>query len=151
MSSSINQRKTIARNKATVSPTQKLLSKRFEPKRPYGQTGICLVIWTDAGERIRAFELSGHAGFAEAGQDIVCAGVSALSIAACNGLEYFLPAAFELQTEEGLLSCRFAGAEGQELEKAQWILRTMILGIEQIQTAYNQKYIVIEQRRWTPC
>ena len=105
----------------------------------------------DDKERIRGFELSGHAGFAEAGQDIVCAGVSALSIAAVNGLEHFLSRALQVQEEEGFLFCRLDGVSEQELNQAQWILQTMKLGIEQIKMAYGSEYIFIDQRRCPPC
>jgi uncharacterized protein YsxB (DUF464 family) len=101
--------------------------------------------------RIREFELSGHAGFAREGQDIICAGVSALSIAAVNGLEHFLSVVPQVQTADGHLTCRLGGIPEQELEKAQWILQTMTLGIQQIQTTYGQDYILIDRRRWTPC
>jgi len=113
--------------------------------------GIRFIIWADDQGRIRAFELSGHAGYAESGQDIVCAGVSALSIAACNGLDHFLSVAPKVQEDEGHLTCKLEGIPEQELEKAQWILQTMALGIEQIHSTYSQDYIVIDRRRWTPC
>ena len=95
--------------------------------------------------------MSGHAGYADAGQDIVCAGVSALSIAAANGLEHFLSVAPKVQEAEGHLTCELVGISEQDLEKAQWILQTMTLGIEQIQATYGQDYILIDRRRWTPC
>jgi uncharacterized protein len=105
----------------------------------------------DERERIRGFELSGHAGFAEAGQDIICAGVSALGIAAANGLEHFLSKPPQVQVDEGFLSCHLAEISEQELEQAQWILQTLKLGIEQIESAYGPAYILIDRRRWTPC
>lgn len=108
-------------------------------------------MWVDGQARIHKFELSGHAGFAEEGQDIICAGVSALSIAAVNGLEHFLSTSPEVREADGHLTCNILGISEQELEKAQWILQTMTLGIEQIRTSYGQQYIVIDRRRWTPC
>ncbi|TGE31858.1 ribosomal-processing cysteine protease Prp [Desulfosporosinus sp. Sb-LF] len=110
-----------------------------------------MIVWADDQGRIREFELSGHAGFASEGQDIVCAGVSALSIAAYNGLEHFLSVAPKVQQGDGHLACQLFGIAEQELEKAQWILQTMVLGIELIQTTYGQDYIFIDRRRWTPC
>ncbi|AFM43095.1 putative ribosomal protein [Desulfosporosinus acidiphilus SJ4] len=109
------------------------------------------LVWVDELGRIHGFEISGHAGYAEAGQDIVCAGVSALSIAAANGLEHFLSRAPQVREEEGFLSCQLAGISDQELEQAQWILQTLKLGIEQIEAVYGPAYILIDQRRWTPC
>ena len=108
-------------------------------------------MWEDDQGQIREFELSGHAGYAEEGQDIVCAGVSALSISAVNGLERFLSAAPKVEEKDGYISCKLIGGAEQDLEKAQWILQTMVLGIEQIQTAYRKEYIFIDRRRWTPC
>jgi len=122
-----------------------------KPSKRKSQAGIRFIIWADDQGRIREFELSGHAGFAEEGQDIVCAGVSALSIAAINGLEYFLSEVPKVQESDGYLNCQIIGINEQELEKAQWILQTMKLGIEQIQTTYGQDYIFIDRRRWTPC
>lgn len=124
------------------------MSKRSKRK---SQTGIRFIIWADEQGRIRGFELSGHAGYANSGQDIVCAGVSALSIAACNGLEHFLAVAPKVLEADGHLVCELAGIPEQELEKAQWILQTMTLGIEQINATYSQDYILIDRRRWTPC
>ncbi|MDQ7096319.1 ribosomal-processing cysteine protease Prp [Desulfosporosinus sp. PR] len=124
------------------------MSKHSKRKGP---DGIRFLVWTDELGRIRSFELSGHAGYAEAGQDIVCAGVSALGIAAVNGLEHFLSQAPQVQEEEGFLSCLLAEVSEQEVDQAQWILQTLKLGIEQIESVYGPAYIVIDQRRWTPC
>lgn len=148
MSSNTRPKRTIDASRDIVSPTQKLSSKHFKAKK---RKGICLVVWIDDQERIRDFELSGHAGYADEGQDIVCASVSALSIAACNGLEYFLPIPPKVQEKDGYLSCQLENIREDESEKAQWILQTMVLGIEQIQAAYGRDYIYIDRRRWTPC
>lgn len=114
--------------------------------------GICLVLWEDEQGCIRRFELSGHAGYADHGKDIVCAGVTALGFASVNGLEHFLPQALRVtQGEDGYLDCQFGDISEDELNQAQWILQTMKLGIEGIQKEYGPKYIMIETRRWTPC
>ena len=112
---------------------------------------INVIISRDKEGFIWQFTVKGHAGFAEEGQDIVCAGISALSIAAVNGLEHFLSVGPKVQEADGHLTCQLFGIPEQELEKAQWILQTMTLGIEQIQTTYGQDYIIIDRRRWTPC
>jgi len=38
------------------------------------------------GSRITGFEMSGHADFADHGQDLVCAGASAVSFGAVNAI-----------------------------------------------------------------
>ena len=115
--------------------------------------GIILNLWLDKDQWIRKFELYGHAGYAEYGLDIVCAAVSALSISAVNGLEYYLPYKPEVEVDDpqGFLSCTLPDLEPGTLEQAQWILGTMVLGIEGIQKSYGEQYVKINRRRWTPC
>ncbi|MBR1607087.1 MAG: ribosomal-processing cysteine protease Prp, partial [Clostridia bacterium] len=43
-----------------------------------------VTLYHDAEGRLSGFSCKGHAGYAEAGSDIVCAAVSALSITCCN-------------------------------------------------------------------
>lgn len=112
-----------------------------------------MILWLDDDQRIHKFELSGHAGYDEYGQDIVCAAVSALSISAVNGLEHFLPQQPEVDVRDsdGYMTCSLPNLDLQTLEQAQWILKTMTLGIEEIQQSYGNEYVKITQRRWTPC
>ena len=53
----------------------------------------------DEGKMI-GFRLSGHAGYAEHGQDIVCAAVSALVINAMNSIETFSSDTFTYDEDE---------------------------------------------------
>lgn len=110
-------------------------------------------LWLDDNQWIHKFELCGHAGYAEYGSDIVCAAVSALSISAVNGLEYYLPLKPEVEVDEtqGFLSCTLPDLEPGTLEQAQWILGTMVLGIEEIRKSYGEQFVRINRRRWTPC
>lgn len=48
---------------------------------------IHAVFHTNQNHKIASFEMTGHADHGDYGQDIVCAAVSALSIATVNGLE----------------------------------------------------------------
>ncbi|CAA7599423.1 Cysteine peptidase C108, N-terminal of ribosomal L27 [Acididesulfobacillus acetoxydans] len=118
---------------------------RAKPKR------LCFSAWVDSEGFIHGFELSGHAGFADPGQDVVCAGVSALSIAAVNGLEHFLSVPPQVREGTGFLACSLGPLGGEEFSRAQWILETLRLGLEGIRAAYGDEYLMIEQRRWTPC
>lgn len=53
------------------------------------------------------FISKGHAGYAEAGQDIVCAAVSALIITTVNSLEKFTDDKFDVQEKDGFVSIHF--------------------------------------------
>ncbi len=110
-----------------------------------------MTLWLDAKDRVHQFELSGHAGFAVEGKDLVCAAVSALSIAAVNGLEHFLTVPPDVRNADGFLLCALRDISEEDLDQAQWILQTMCFGIKDIQRDYGQKYLKINQRRWTPC
>ncbi len=50
---------------------------------------------------IRGFEVSGHAGYAQHGHDIVCSAVSALCIAIANGLEKHSTSRVHIEAAEG--------------------------------------------------
>ena len=55
---------------------------------------------------ISGFDANGHAGYAEAGEDIVCAAVSALTEATLNGLQSVVkaPVMFERDEKRALLT-----------------------------------------------
>lgn len=46
--------------------------------------------YIDEQETIRAFDISGHSGFAEPGSDIICAGVSAIAQTVIGTIDEFL-------------------------------------------------------------
>ena len=73
------------------------------------------------------FDVSGHAGYAEAGSDIVCAAVSALVITAINSIERFT------KDETSCVS-----------HDAGLLLDSMILGLEEIEdSSEHEEYIDI--------
>ncbi len=113
--------------------------------------GISLTLWLDEQERVHQFELSGHAGYGVYGEDIVCAAVSALSIAAVNGLEHFLSHPPQVEEKDGYLTCALPELSELELDQAQWILQTMSMAAQEIQRTYGEQHLTIERRRWTPC
>lgn len=108
-------------------------------------------IFLDDSGRIREFTLQGHAGFAPHGSDIVCAGVSILAQTAVMGLYKYLTAAPRVEKEAGLLRCLLpVNLPEKEMDLAQVILQTMLLGLEATEQNYR-KYIRIYKRRWTEC
>ncbi|HHV16382.1 MAG TPA: ribosomal-processing cysteine protease Prp [Gelria sp.] len=99
------------------------------------------------GDDIISFQVKGHAGFAPKGQDIYCAGVSAVAQTALLGLCRNLSELPEYQVEEGWLQCRLpAGLDREDMEKAQIILSTMEAGMLSMQEAYSD-FIKLEVRR----
>ncbi len=101
---------------------------------------------------IRFFRVEGHAGFAQAGQDIVCAGVSALTVSAVNGLEKYLSVPPVYRAEDGFLECTLKRlTTDQDRLMARAILGAMLQGLEGIRESHASRFVMFEQRRWTPC
>lgn len=85
------------------------------------------------------FECSGHAGFGKKGSDIVCAAVSVLTQTTILALERFLSMklAIEADAKSGYLSCRWQN-NPETVEKADLLMRTMVLGLNEIQCQYPE-------------
>ncbi|MCA1031908.1 ribosomal-processing cysteine protease Prp [Bacillus timonensis] len=94
---------------------------------------------------IKSFTISGHANFAKRGQDIVCAGVSAVSIGAINaiiGLTKVTPI-IKQGGDGGYLSCEVPRDLTDEInQKIQLLLEGMVIALESIEKDYGQ-YIKI--------
>jgi hypothetical protein len=84
------------------------------------------------------FEVSGHAGYAESGSDIICAAVSVLTVNTANSIEILARDPIIDHEEEGFLSCRFP--EGLS-ENGKLFMESMILGLKQIETSYEKPYV----------
>lgn len=88
----------------------------------------------------KGFLCKGHAGFAEAGNDIVCAAVSILVINTVNSIEKFGRQAFTCQQEETDGLIRFTLA-GEPTEETKLLLDSMILGLKEVEKQYHKKYL----------
>ncbi len=95
------------------------------------------------------FELSGHAGFAEEGKDIVCAAVSALAQNTVNSIEAFADEIPEVRIgEEGYLFCCVASLkEGKSNDKAELLLRSFKLGLDEISKEYGKSYLKVTSNK----
>ncbi|MCI5585350.1 MAG: ribosomal-processing cysteine protease Prp [Lachnospiraceae bacterium] len=88
----------------------------------------------------RGLTCIGHAGYAHAGEDIVCAAISVLVINTGNSLEQLagvIPEAV-INEEEGLMDLRWV-ADGNE--KMQLLMDSLILGLTGIMKQYGKTYI----------
>ena len=86
------------------------------------------------------FQVFGHAGYAERGEDIVCAAISVLVINTINSLDQLASQKIKLVTneEEGLIDCRI---DGQINEKSKLLLDSMVLGLREIKKQYGKTFI----------
>ncbi|QKE75479.1 ribosomal-processing cysteine protease Prp [Arthrobacter citreus] len=92
--------------------------------------------------RIGSFKISGHAFFADSGTDIVCAGISAVSIGTINALEAICHIASELNTvideKRAILKYQLPiDLKDENMQKAQLILEAMIVSLQTIAASYG--------------
>ena len=87
------------------------------------------------------FEISGHSGYAEVGNDIVCAAVSSAAYMCANTLTEILGLKPELSETDGTMKLKLNREESQ---KADAVLRGLILHLEQLSLQYPD-FIKIER------
>lgn len=85
----------------------------------------------------------GHAGYADAGRDIVCAAVSILVINTIHSLDELTDTKMEVTSDEdaGLINCRFRGSLSAG---AALLLDAMILGLENVVSQYGRQYLKLK-------
>ena len=97
------------------------------------------------------FISQGHSGYARAGSDIVCAGISALTQSTLNGLLNVaqVPVEHEIDDQRALLKAMIPpDATEKQLEKAQILLETLLQGLQAIERSYPRNVrIFFEERR----
>lgn len=94
---------------------------------------------------IAEIRVTGHAGYAEIGEDIVCAGISALTATALLAMERIAEHPHEGKLSEGLMSCKLQpGGTPESSQKAQTILETLVLGLRDIAKDYPKFIRVTE-------
>ena len=103
---------------------------------------IQITIYENQNHEVTGFFCGGHAGYAEHGKDIVCAGVSTLVINTINSIESFTscPYTVDVEEETGLIDFRFTDTVDQD---AALLVDSMILGLQGIQTNYGNEYIIL--------
>ncbi|NSW90600.1 MAG: ribosomal-processing cysteine protease Prp [Firmicutes bacterium] len=91
------------------------------------------------------FEIKGHSGFGQQGEDIVCAGVSALGYTAVGALAEL--AGIESYAEkEGYIRCSIPEDVKEDLKPIiRIILETVVIGLKQIENSYRE-YVVIKEQ-----
>lgn len=104
------------------------------------------VILNRADDKICSFSVEGHAGDLEAGENIYCAGVSAITQTALLGLLNHLTPEVSYEISDGWIRCELpAGLDEGEQEKAQVILTTMEAGLLAMQEVYSEFLDVIRR------
>jgi len=89
-------------------------------------------VFTRRGEQITGFSLTGHAGFGEHGQDIVCASVSSAALMAANTITEVISAKALTSQRDGYLTLRLR----EESDACQIVLLGLLLHLSEIEKQY---------------
>lgn len=90
-------------------------------------------------DSIHSFTMSGHAKFAKHGEDIVCAGASAVSVGAINAVHVLTGVTPEFENKPGFLRCVIPENLPEEThEKVQLLLEGMAVSLRAIEEEYGK-------------
>lgn len=95
---------------------------------------------------IRGFSVKGHANYAIAGEDIVCAGVSAVTVGTVNSIEALTGVQLDAEMEHGFLSAYLpSGIQDNNIyPQVQLLLESLVVMLKSIVDSYGE-YIQIKQ------
>jgi len=97
---------------------------------------------------IRRFTASGHSGYAEAGSDIICAAITAISATAIGSLQDLAGIEPVYQMEDGLIDCQTPDPDSmnpEQYQTAKVLMDAMALGCRQIQNSYGKQYVSVHE------
>lgn len=96
-------------------------------------------------KRIVSFAIEGHAKFRNPGKDIICAGVSAVSVGTVNAIEELAGIELPASMKNGWLQSDIPQQTNASVnERIQLLLESMIVMLNTIASSYG-KYVVIRQ------
>ena len=114
---------------------------------------IRAILWRDAGGQYTGYQLEGHAGWADSGEDIVCAAASVLSITCLNALESVAGLVPEVTGgDNGSLRVRLpAKLTDAQRHDAQVLMGFLRQGLHDLSTDYPANvHFSIKERRESP-
>ena len=98
---------------------------------------------------LSGFDCRGHSGYADAGEDIVCAAVSALTQGTLNGLLNVLkaPVDYRIDEKDGILTASLGDVPEGKRAGAQLLLETLASALQMIEADYARFLRVIFKER----
>jgi len=106
---------------------------------------ITINVVRDKSGFIWQYIVEGHAGYDEAGKDIICSAVSAVAYTGINALDE-LVGIKNYGIEDGYMICSIPTDLSPELkEKVSIILETIVVGFKQLELTYEDYVSVIDE------
>ena len=114
-------------------------------------TGTAVTFFRRSDGALIGYSALGHSGYAQAGSDIVCAAISALTQSTLNGLKNVLkaPVMFDEDDNGAFIEASLTPEATQEqIRQAQILLVTLLEGLQAIQREYPRNLrIIFKERR----
>ena len=106
---------------------------------------ITAKLFQNEAARYWGFQISGHADYAEVGEDIICAAVSALALNTINSIEALTPARPDNRIEEGFLRCQIwqLKEDPASCPQASLLLDALALGLQSLVESYGTEYLCV--------
>ncbi len=96
---------------------------------------------------ISSFLIEGHAEFAEQGHDLVCAGISAITVGTVNAIEALLGIILNSRMKDGFLQAEVPDVLHEDkADKLQILLEAMVVMLQTIEATYGS-YIKVKQSK----
>lgn len=111
---------------------------------------ITVTIWRTADHMITRFRASGHAGYAPAGNDIICSAITAITTTAIGSLADIAGLETDSVLRDGLIECRLKQDRqmtDRQKETATVILESMLLGCRQVEASYGRTYVRVREKQ----
>lgn len=106
---------------------------------------IIVTIRRNGQKAVTGFKIEGHANFAKAGWDIVCAGVSSVTVGTVNAVEELTGIVMDSYMKNGFLNADLPpDCPAEEREKAELLLSSLVVMLRTIEMSYG-KYIKIQE------
>lgn len=115
---------------------------RRDDAAPVGN-GTRVTIYKDHNGAYLGFSIKGHAGYGAYGEDIVCAGVSALALTTVEAISRLSGERFSCDSdkEAGEITLRLEGPAGHD---AALLIEALALGIGGISASYGTDHVTLE-------
>ena len=99
-------------------------------------------------QTIKTIEATGHSGYADLGQDIVCSAVSTLLETLANGLTEVVKAQVKVVVDENIphLSVTLNEPDKEKCKYAQVLMQSTLLGIKGVAQEFS-KFIKIKEKQ----
>lgn len=91
---------------------------------------------------VEEIQISGHAGYANAGEDLVCAGVSSIAVGMMNALDKLVNNTCLFEMESAYIKVFVVK---QESEETQLLLEAFLIQLQTLQESYKEYINIFDQ------